>query len=141
MSTASSPSAPAPPLISAWHELVRSPSPEALRELLAPDVTFRSPAVHTPQEGAEKTFAYLWAAVRVLRPTIEYQHEWYDDSSAVLQFSATIDGFEVSGVDIIEWNAEGRITEFTVMVRPLKGLQAIVSAMGAELKHQQEARS
>jgi hypothetical protein len=140
MSTTPGPAAPTPPLITAWHELVRSPSAEALRGLLAPGVTFRSPAVHTPQEGAAKTFAYLWAAVRVLRPTLEYQHEWYDESSAVLQFSATIDGFEVSGVDIIEWNADGRITDFTVMVRPLKGLQAIINAMGAELKHQQEAQ-
>lgn len=132
---------PPPPVISAWHDLVASPSPEALRELLAPQVTFRSPAVHTQQEGAEATFAYLWAAVHVLRPTIEYQHEWYDKSSAVLQFSATINGFEVSGVDIIKWNADNRISEFTVMARPLKGLQALINAMGAELQHQQEARS
>ena len=124
--------APAP--IQAWHDLVRSPEPEKLRALLSPEVTFRSPAVHTPQEGAEKTFAYLWAATQVLRPTLTYVHEWYDANSAVLQFSATVDGLDVSGVDIIEWDVEGKIADFTVMVRPLKGLQAVIGAMGAELQ-------
>ncbi|WP_101652770.1 nuclear transport factor 2 family protein [Brevibacterium ihuae] len=126
--------AAAPATITAWHDLVRSPEPEKLRALLAPEVTFRSPAVHTPQEGPEITFAYLWAATQVLRPTLEYVHEWYDESSAVLQFSAQVDGFDVSGVDIIEWDGDGRITDFTVMVRPLKGLQAVIAAMGAELQ-------
>lgn len=125
-------SVPAP--IAAWHEVASSPSPEKLRGLLAANATFRSPAVHTPQEGPELTFAYLWAATQVLGPTLEYVHEWYDDTSAVLKFTATVDGMDVHGVDIIEWDEDGKITDFTVMVRPLKGLQALINAMAAELK-------
>ncbi|WP_349826803.1 nuclear transport factor 2 family protein [Brevibacterium litoralis] len=128
-----------PPVIVAWHELAENPDPDRLRSMLAPDAVFRSPAVHTPQEGAEITFAYLWAAVHVLGPTLTYEHEWYDEASAVLKFAATVDGYEVGGVDIIEWDEDGKITAFTVMVRPLKGLQAVIGAMGARLAQQQEA--
>ena len=51
-------------------------------------------------------------------------------------FTATIDGRDVSGVDIIEWDEAGRIVDFTVMARPFKGLQALITAMGAELEKQ-----
>ena len=70
----------------------------------------------------------------MLGPTIEYVHEWYDEISAVLKFSATVDGREVSGIDILTWDETGLITDFTVMARPLKGLQALITAMGAELE-------
>ena len=38
--------------------------------------------------------------------------------------------------DIIEWDEAGRIVNYTVMARPLKGLQALITAMGAELEKQ-----
>jgi hypothetical protein len=123
-----------PAVVSAWHACVEAPDRERLRAMLAPDVVFRSPAVHTPQEGLQVTEAYLWAALQVLGPTIEYVHEWYDESSAVLLFTATVDGREVSGIDIITWDDTDRIVDFTVMARPFKGLQALITAMGAELE-------
>ena len=123
-----------PAAVSAWYAFAAAPDRESLRAMLSPDVTFRSPAVHTPQEGPQITEAYLWAALQVLGPTIEYVHEWYDESSAVLMFTATIDGREVSGVDIITWDDTDRIVDFTVMARPFKGLQALITAMGAELE-------
>ena len=125
-----------PAVVSAWYGFASNPDRDSLRAMLAPEVTFRSPAVHTPQEGPQVTEAYLWAALQVLGPTIEYVHEWFDESSAVLMFTATIDGRDVSGIDIIEWDEAGRIMNFTVMARPLKGLQALITAMGAELENQ-----
>jgi hypothetical protein len=89
--------------------------------------------VHTPQEGKELTTAYLRAALVVLGPTLAYQHEWYDESSAVLEFTAELDGLTVHGVDMIRWDGSGRITEFTVMVRPFKALQKLMELMVAQL--------
>ena len=136
MSAPSMKSSDRPAIVSAWYAFAADPNRESLRAMLAPEVTFRSPAVHTPQEGPQVTEAYLWAALQVLGPTIEYVHEWFDESSAVLMFTATIDGRDVSGVDIIEWDEAGRIVDFTVMARQFKGLQALITAMGAELEKQ-----
>ena len=44
-----------------------------------------------------------------------------------------MDAISVNGVDMIEWDDQGKITDFKVMVRPLKGLQAVHTAMGAML--------
>lgn len=122
-----------PATLSRWHQVVQTRDPALLDGLLADDAVFRSPAVHAPQEGKELTTAYLSAAMVVIGPTLTYQHEWYDDGSAVLEFTAELDGLTLHGVDLIRWGADGRITEFTVMVRPFKALQKLMELMLKEL--------
>jgi SnoaL-like domain len=122
---------PAPLL--AWHSIASSRDPAGLDALLADDVVFRSPAVHTPQEGRALTTAYLSAAITVLGPTLIYVREWYAADSAVLEFTASLDGRTVHGVDMLTWGPDGRLTHFTVMVRPFTGLQKLMELMAAEL--------
>lgn len=122
-----------PRTVRAWHDLAATRDPAGLDALLHEDCVFRSPAVHAPQVGKELTTAYLSAALVVLGPTLTYQREWYAEDSAVLQFTADLDGVVVEGIDMITWGADGRITEFTVMVRPLKGLHTLIEKMAAQL--------
>ena len=117
-----------------WHRIVEEQDPTLLDELLADDCVFRSPAVHTPQEGKALTTAYLTAAMRVLGPTISYRQEWWDAGSAVLEFTAELDGLQVHGIDMLRWESDGHVTEFTVMVRPFKGLTQLMTLMAAELE-------
>jgi hypothetical protein len=124
-------SRPAP--VAAWHAIAESRDPAGLSDLLADDVVFRSPAVHAPQEGRALTTAYLSAAIAVLGPTLTYLREWYGEDSAVLEFRAELDGRTVHGVDMLTWGPDGRLTDFTVMVRPFKGLQKLMELMLAEL--------
>jgi hypothetical protein len=122
---------PAP--VAAWHAIAESRDPAGLADLLADDVVFRSPAVHGDQSGKELTTAYLTAAVVVLGPTLVYRRQWYADTNAVLEFEAELDGLELHGIDMLQWNADGRLTEFTVMVRPIRGLEKLIEKMAAEL--------
>jgi hypothetical protein len=120
--------------VAAWHAYLAAPSEAALSALLAEDVVFRSPAVHTPQVGKAVTLKYLLAAAEVLGgPSFEYRGEWHGERSAVLEFALDLDGVAVHGIDMIAWNEAGLITEFTVMMRPIKGLQAVVPQMAAVL--------
>lgn len=102
--------------------------------LLADDVVFRSPAVFTPQEGKALTTRYLTGALAVLGPTLRYLNEWYGPRSAVLEFEADLDGAYVQGVDILHWNDADQLTQFTVIVRPLRGLQALLAKVGTLLE-------
>ena len=122
-----------PRTVQAWHRLAATRDPAGLDALLHEDCVFRSPAVHTPQVGKELTTAYLSAALVVLGPTLSYQREWYAADSAVLQFTADLDGVHLEGVDMMTWAEDGRITEFTVMVRPVKGLHALMEKMATQL--------
>lgn len=125
-----------PQPLNRWHAVFESKDPSLLEDLLAEDCVFWSPAVHTPQEGKALTTAYLSAAMVVLGPTLSYQHEWWDNGSAVLEFTADLGGITVHGIDMMRWGSDGRLVEFTVMVRPFKGLTQLMTLMGAELEKQ-----
>ena len=124
-----------PAVIARWHEIIETSDLTGLAALLADDAVFRSPAVHTPQEGKAKTFAYLAAAFDVLGPELEYVDEWIRDSSAILEFATVVDGLQVRGIDRIEWNEDGQITDFTVYVRPRKALDAVIGKMAEALQN------
>lgn len=120
--------------IARWHAYMRAGDVTLLDELIAENAVFRSPAVFTPQAGKALTVKYLTAAFHVLgNDSFRYTGEWRAARSAVLEFECAVGGKQVNGVDIIGWNADGLIDDFKVMVRPLKGLQALVEQMGARL--------
>jgi hypothetical protein len=117
-----------------WHDYVRTRDVAILDALLADDVVFHSPVVHTPQVGKEITRKYLVAALRVLgTPAFRYVREIVGPRDALLEFVVDIDGITINGVDLIAWNDDGRIVDFKVMVRPLKAINALHQAMGAML--------
>jgi hypothetical protein len=113
----------------------------ALQEILAEDVVFQSPVVHTPQRGKAITTAYLSAAGKVLGgDKFKYVREFDCGDRAVLEFTTEIDGIYINGVDMIEWNDEGRITDFKVMVRPLKAIQKLHGLMAQMLEAMKPAQ-
>jgi len=124
--------------LATWHELVRSRNAKGLRDLLADEVVFHSPVVHTPQTGKTVTTQYLAAAFHVFfNASFRYVREVIGSRDAVLEFQVEIDGITVNGVDMIRWNDEGRIVDFKVMIRPLKAINLIHQKMAAMLQANQ----
>lgn len=122
-----------PQVIQRWIDYIGDHDPAVLDELLAEDAVFYSPAVFSPQQGRAKTAMYLNAAAKLFGGTdFHYVQQWYGERSAVLEFAATLDGVVVNGIDMIHWDEDGRIVSFKVMIRPFKGLQAVIPRM-AEL--------
>lgn len=131
--------------IEEWHRLVRNMSEAGLEAVLAEDVVFHSPVVHSPQEGRDLTKLYLMAAFNVFPGTpkdsgkpaetkFRYVREVVGDRDAVLEFETEVEGIFVNGVDMIRWNDDGKIIDFKVMIRPLKAIQKIHAQMGAMLE-------
>lgn len=122
-------------VIEQWHQIVKHQDSQGLDALLADDVVFHSPVVHTPQTGKQITRLYLTAAMQVLNAPghFTYLREVVQGHHAVLEFETLIDGVKINGVDMIEWNDAGQIIDFKVMVRPLKAINAIHQAMGSML--------
>lgn len=121
--------------MNAWHRLVETKDAAGLDAILADDVVFHSPIVHTPQAGKPITTLYLTAALHVLNnETFRYVREVISGNQAVLEFTTEIDGITINGVDMIAWGADGRITDFKVMIRPLKAIQLVHRMMGEMLQ-------
>ena len=134
-------------VIEKWHAHLRGELPGGFDELLDDDVVFYSPIVYTPQEGKAITKLYLEAASQTLpgeRPEgapasagaggFRYTKQVLAGDTAVLEFETTVQGKYVNGVDIIRCDAEGRIVEFRVMIRPLQAVNLVHSQMKAMLE-------
>ncbi|MEE4317259.1 nuclear transport factor 2 family protein [Erythrobacter dokdonensis] len=118
-----------------WHAYMEGGGdPALLSDLLADDAVFHSPVVHTPQAGKAIVMAYLVAASHVLgNDKFHYVRELVDGDEMMLEFVTEIDGISINGVDIIRFNEDGKITDFKVMVRPLKAINKVWEMMGAQL--------
>ncbi len=127
--------------IEKWHQIMQNGDVAAIADILANDVVFHSPVVHTPQVGKMITHAYLSAANQVLgNDSFQYVREVIGETDAMLEFTLELDGIQVNGVDIIRWNDEGKIVDFKVMVRPLKAINQVHMAMGRMLEEMQAAK-
>jgi ketosteroid isomerase-like protein len=118
-----------------WHDLVRARDLSGLPDLLDPDVVFRSPVVHAPYQGREATALLLSGALHVLGgPEFRYVREVVTGDDAVLEFVTRCGDREVNGIDMIRFGPDGRIVDFTVMLRPLSATLAVKEAMVALLE-------
>lgn len=124
------------PGLTKWHDyMMGGADPAVLSALLAEDVVFHSPVVHTPQAGKRVVMTYLVAASNVLgNDAFRYVRELVDGDDVMLEFMTELDGIAINGVDIIRFNLEGKITDFKVMVRPLKAINKVWEMMAAQLQ-------
>ena len=121
-----------------WHEVARTRNVAGLDALLADEVVFHSPVVHTPQVGKKITKLYLAAAFQVFfNESFRYVREIVGPRDAALEFQVEIDGIAVNGIDLIKWNDAGQIVDFKVMIRPLKAINLIHQRMAAMLQANQ----
>ena len=121
--------------IKEWHEIVKSGNTENLSSIIDSDCIFYSPVVFTPQKGKELTIKYLSAAALVFGDdSFKYIKEVINEKNACLEFELKLNGIEINGVDLISWNGKNKISEFKVLIRPLKGVQLIHELMGGTLE-------
>ncbi|MEJ2886405.1 nuclear transport factor 2 family protein [Actinomycetospora aeridis] len=107
---------------------------DAAVALLAEDVEFSSPVVHTPYRGRDAVAPILHAVFTVFedfRYVSEIGTEEQDEH--VLVFRAHVGDREIEGIDLLHHDASGAIDRLTVMIRPLSGLQAVATTMRARL--------
>lgn len=120
-----------------WHDYIANShgSSEKLAEILHDDCVFHSPVVHTPQRGKPIVMAYLTAAGGTLgQSNFNYVREMADGPNVMLEFTAEMDGIFVNGIDLMTFDEDGLITDFKVMVRPLKAVNKVWEQMGAALE-------
>jgi hypothetical protein len=118
--------------IALWHKFVETQDGEILQNLLADDVRFHSPFVWKPKDGKQTT-VYILKTVSTVFEEFKYVREILGEYNWALQFEAKIGELTLRGVDLIKLNAEGKIVDFEVMVRPANALQVLGIEMGKRL--------
>jgi len=116
-----------------WHDVIFKQDFDLLQELLDENVEFHSPTVWKPKLGRDVT-AYILQMITDIFEDFEYHRQWVDGNNFALEFSATVDGKKLKGIDLIRWNDEGKIEHFEVMLRPINGLQLVFEKMTQRLQ-------
>jgi limonene-1,2-epoxide hydrolase len=116
-----------------FRKAVEERDEDAIQAMLADDVVFTSPVAFKPYPGKAITAAILRAVMRVFND-FHYIREISDAGGcdSALVFQAVVDGKQITGCDFIHVNDDGLIDDFTVMVRPLSGANALSAAMAAQ---------
>lgn len=120
--------------LSLWHKFVETNDAEILDDLLAENVQFHSPFVWKPKDGKAITKLILTTVTQVFQD-FRYVREILDGNNWALEFEAKIGELTLRGVDLIQFNDEGKIVDFEVMVRPANALQALGMEMGRRLEN------
>ncbi|MDI1349767.1 nuclear transport factor 2 family protein [Aquabacterium sp.] len=117
-----------------WHEMVAARDLSALPGILHDEACFRSPMAFKPYKSAAAVHLILGTVLTVFQDFTYHRSFASDDGlNVVLEFSATVGDKSLKGIDMIAFDAQGRIVDFEVMVRPFNGLQALGAEMGARL--------
>lgn len=121
--------------ITRWHEMLETRDISILNELLADDVVFRSPVAFHPYPGKQVVFFILTNVIQVFE-NFTYHREFLseDGNNVVLEFSANVGDKKLKGIDMIQFNDEGQIIDFEVMIRPKSGLEALAIEMGQRIQ-------
>ncbi|WP_351236061.1 nuclear transport factor 2 family protein [Streptomyces sp. NPDC002133] len=114
----------------------------ALDDLFTDDVRLYSPVKFQPFEGKPMVLGLFGVLLRTFEDfryvgdftgTAETSADGTTAPSAVLLFRATVNGRQIHGIDLLHCDDDGRIKEFTVMVRPQSAVHALGEAVLAGL--------
>ncbi|CAK9780222.1 NTF2-like protein [Cutaneotrichosporon oleaginosum] len=118
-----------------WHRMIDANDLSDLESMVHPDAVFRSPMAHTPYVSRPAVVLIINSVLKVFKDFVYYRTlASADGKSVVLEFSATVNGKKLKGIDLITFNDEGLITEFEVMVRPFSALQELGGEMSKLVK-------
>lgn len=117
--------------LSTWHKFVTDRDITHLDDLLADDVTFRSPADWKPRNGKPITMLILSTAMETFED-FEYHRQWINETDWALEFTAHIGDLALKGVDLITLRND-KITDLEVVIRPPNAVDALRKKMGIRL--------
>jgi hypothetical protein len=105
---------------------------DAAATLFAEGIVFHSPATFHPFTGRE-TVTRLLGLVAETFEDFRYTDELEADGAQALIFRARIGDREMEGLDLLRFDDDGLIADFTVMLRPISGLIPFAQAMGEKV--------
>ncbi|MEU9030427.1 nuclear transport factor 2 family protein [Streptomyces sp. NPDC048383] len=121
---------------------VEKGDPGALDDLFTDDIRLYSPVKFKPFEGKPMVLGLFGVLLRTfeelrylgrLDGAAETSADGREAPSVILPFRARVDGKQIHGIDLLQFDEDGRIKEFTVMVRPQSAVQTLGRAVLAGL--------
>jgi SnoaL-like domain len=106
---------------------------ELMTEALREDVVLHSPILFRGFEGREIVSQVLTHVAATLED-LTYTDELVEGNAVCLRFKARVGDRELEGIDFLELDADGKVAELTVFMRPLSAINAFNERMKQRLE-------
>ena len=105
---------------------------EMLGEALADDVVLHSPILFRGFEGKE-IVTHVLTHVAATLEDLTYVDELAGDGTVCLRFKAHVGDYELEGIDYLTLDADGKVADLTVFMRPMSALTHFNEQMARRL--------
>ena len=103
----------------------------------ADDLKLYTPIYEEPMIGKQVASQMLPVVFSIFE-NFHYPDVISGQRTHALVFRAEVDGIQMEGVDYVRTDDEGRVTEFSVMMRPLKAITALTKAIAIKMQGRSE---
>jgi len=111
-----------------WHTAVRNRDRDLLESIIAEGCELHSPVVWKPSADKHYLLHILMGVISIIED-FDYRKEWVDGNMVILEFTGTVDGKGLLGIDRITIDDEGRMCRIEVLIRPLNTLIEFATRM------------
>ena len=117
----------------AFRRAVEAHDLEAMMAAFAEDAVLHSPVTFKPFEGRAAIRPLLAILVEVFQDFHYTDELESEDGTRALVFNARVGDRDLQGLDLIRFDSDGQIRDFTVMVRPRSALEALLAEVAPRL--------
>lgn len=110
-----------------WHRVIIERDWQALPALLADDVTYHNPAQSEPLRGKSALVGTLQLVFSIFED-FEYTRRFGGMDGHGLEFRGRVGDAAFTGIDLIRFDAAGRIADLVVMIRPIGAVMKLGEA-------------
>ena len=111
-----------------WHAAVRDRDAQKLSDIIAEGCELHSPVVWKPSADKRYLLHILYGVITLI-DDFDYRQQWVDGNEILLEFTGTVDGKNLVGIDKITLNDEGKMIRIEVLIRPLNTLIEFATRM------------
>ena len=110
--------------IDKWHAIFAENDPELMLPLIHDDIEFYSPAVFRPKRGKQIVFETLERVFGIFKD-YRVTDTWVNGNEVLFEFETRVGKFTLQGIDRFRLDADGKIVQMKVWIRPLTGLKEL----------------
>ena len=111
-----------------WHQAVRERDDVRLSSIIAEGCELHSPVVWKPSADKHYLLHILMGVITVVEG-FDYRQEWVDGNELMLEFTGSVEGKGLVGIDKITLNDAGQMIRIEVLIRPMNTLMEFAGKM------------
>ena len=111
-----------------WHQAVRERDDVRLSSIIAEGCELHSPVVCKPSADKHYLLHILMGVITVVEG-FDYRQEWVDGNELMLEFTGSVEGKGLVGIDKITLNDAGQMIRIEVLIRPMNTLMEFAGKM------------